>query len=203
MDVEVLLAKMQSRIVSESRYFGIPTQKSPLDAWVYQEIIYDVQPDVIVEIGTFHGGSALMLAHLLDGLNQGLVITVDKTHKHVHTRARIHPRIEFFEGDACAVVPAVSRRIARATRVMVIEDSSHTYENTLAVLCAYSPLVTQGSYFIVEDGICHHGLDVGPSPGPYEAIQTFLCQNREFKVDRSREPFTVTWNPDGYLIRGR
>ena len=59
----------------------------------------------------------------------------------------------------------------------MIEDSSHTYDNTLAVLRTYSGLTQVGDYFIVEDSICHHGLEVGPSPGPYEAIEAFVAEN--------------------------
>lgn len=79
---------------------------------------------------------------------------------------------------------------------MVIEDSSHTYENTLRVL---ADLVSVGKYFIVEDGICHHGLDLGPRPGPYEAVETFVRVNKNFVIDRDREAYCITWNPKGYF----
>lgn len=82
---------------------------------------------------------------------------------------------------------------------MIIEDSAHTYDNTLRVLRTYSPLIRPGNYFIVEDSICHHGLDVGPSPGPYEAIEDFLAEDSTFEIDSSRESFVITWNPKGYL----
>jgi cephalosporin hydroxylase len=85
--------------------------------------------------------------------------------------------------------------------VMVIEDSAHTFENTLEVLRVFSALIKPGGYFIVEDGICHHGLDVGPNPGPYEAVEAFLAENNAFETDRSRESFFITWNPKGYLRR--
>ena len=85
--------------------------------------------------------------------------------------------------------------------VLIIEDSAHTFDNTLNVLKRYSPLIKPGGYFIVEDTICHHGLDVGPSPGPYEAVEAFLEMNPNFESDRSKEPFLITWNPKGYLKR--
>ena len=84
---------------------------------------------------------------------------------------------------------------------MVVEDSAHTYENTLKVLEGYSRLIGIGNYFIVEDGICHHGLDVGPNPGPYEAVETFVAGSSGFVIDRSREAYCITWNPKGYLKR--
>ena len=84
---------------------------------------------------------------------------------------------------------------------MVIEDSSHTYENTLGVLRTYSPIISPGCYFVVEDSICHHGVNVGPNPGPYEAIETFMRETKSFEIDKSRESFGITWNPNGYLRR--
>ena len=85
--------------------------------------------------------------------------------------------------------------------VLVIEDSAHTYENTLQVLNLYSCFTKPGDYFIVEDSICHHGLDLGPKPGPYEAIEEFVSKNNDFIIDRKKESFLITWNPKGFLKR--
>ena len=199
--VRDVLGLMQSRVMTETRYFGIPTLKFPIDFWVYQEIVVETTPDFVVEIGNYHGGSALALAHLCDCLGKGHVIACDLSHQHVPERVRKHPRITLVEGDACGSFERIVKLIGGDATVLVIEDSSHTYENTLAVLRKYARLVKPGQYFIVEDGICHHGLAIGPNPGPYEAIETFLAENEEFEADRSKESFLLTWNPKGYLRR--
>lgn len=196
-----VLPVMQHSIMSGTTYFGIPTLKSPIDAWIYQEILCETRPDVIVEIGNFHGGSLLALAHLCDAIGHGRVIGVDLSHHLVPPLVRGHPRVRLIEGDACESFGQVQRLIDAGERVLVIEDSAHTFDHTLAVLRQYSALVSPGGYFIVEDGICHHGLDVGPSPGPYEAIDAFLRESADFESDRSRERFLITWNPRGYLKR--
>jgi cephalosporin hydroxylase len=196
-----VLPLIQESIMNRTTYFGVQTLKNPMDAWIYQEIIFEMKPDVIVEIGNRHGGSALFFAHLCDALGKGKIIGLDLTHKTVPDRVKQHPRITFIAGDACQNVDRVERMISSDDRVLVIEDSSHTYENTLNVLRLYSKLTKLGDYFIVEDSICHHGLDTGPSPGPYEAIEDFVKENAEFEIDRSRERFLITWNPKGYLRR--
>lgn len=202
MPLAAALEIMQQRIVDgRTTYFGVPTLKNPLDFWVYQELISRRVPDVIIEIGNMHGGSALALAHQLDLHGKGRVIAIDVNHRRLFDQPRSHPRIEFIEGDAVAMLPEVMQRIPAGADVMIIEDSSHTFDNTLAVLRAYSPLVQPGQYFVVEDSICHHGLDVGPSPGPYEAIEAFIAENSGFEVDRSIESFLITWNPKGFLKR--
>jgi len=195
-----VLPFLQERSTSRSTYFGVPAVKSPLDLWIYQELIHRLRPDVIVEIGNHAGGSALALAHFFDALGSGRVIGVDVTHAHVHEIVRRHPRVTLIEGDACLAYDKVSRLIAKDEHVLVIEDSSHTYANTLSVLRTYSPLVKLGGYFIVEDGICHHGLDLGPVPGPYEAIEAFT-EDGVFVSDRTLESFVITWNPKGFLRR--
>ena len=196
-----ILKVMQERIMTQTSYFGIPTLQSPIDAWIYQEIIFEVKPDVIIEIGNFNGGSTLSLAHILDNLNKGRVIGVDLYHATVPELVRNHPRITLITSDACAAFEQVKSLIKDTDTVLIIEDSSHEYENTLKLLKLYGPLVKPGSYFIIEDGICHHGLAVGPNPGPYEAIEKFTQENTDFSIDRSREGFLITWNPKGFLKR--
>ena len=196
-----VLQVMQNRIVARTTYFGVKALKSPIDAWVYQELIVETKPDVIIEVGVAHGGATLMLAHMCDNLGHGRVIGVDVSLAAVPSLVRRHPRITLVENDACEGHAAIAASIGPDERALVIEDSSHTYENTLKVLRTYAPLVKRGGYFIVEDGICHHGLDLGPSPGPFEAVEQFLQENLDFMHDRFREDFLITWNPQGYLRR--
>ena len=196
-----VLPILQHRIMDGSTYHGIPTLKNPLDFWIYQEILWETRPDIVIEIGNYHGGSALALAHFCDSLGAGKIIGVDTTHDNIDPRVRAHPRITLITGDANDMRSAVEHLVQRNQSVMVIEDSAHTYEHTLKVLEAYSPLVGAGKYFIVEDSICHHGLDVGPKPGPYEAVEAFVSVNKGFIVDRAREAYGITWNPKGYLKR--
>lgn len=203
MPLRKALAIMQDRIMNQTTYFGVKALKNPLDHWVYQELIYENQPDIIIEIGNANGGSTLSLAHFCDLLGRGKVIGLDISHQEIPDSVKNHCRITLIEGDACQCFTEVEKLISSNDRVLIIEDSAHTYENTLNILRIYSKLLKAGDYFIVEDSICHHGLSVGPSPGPYEAIEAFLKENGDFVIDRNRESFLITWNPKGYLRRTR
>lgn len=143
----------------------------------------------------------MALAHVCDNLNKGSVVALDIDQKNFPKIVADHPRILRIEGNACQSFEKVKEIVGDDSNVMIIEDSAHTFDNTLEILRTYSVLVKPGNYFIVEDGICHHGLDVGPKPGPYEAVETFLIENNEFELDRSKESFFITWNPKGYLRR--
>lgn len=199
--LKTLLPKIQKELF-KSTYFGIPCIKSPMDFWVYREIIYEIKPDIIIEIGNFRGGHTLALAHFLDNIGHGRVIGLDLDHEGVPQAVKDHPRIQFMTGDACALFPQVKCLVKKGDKVLIIEDSSHTYENTLNVLRAYHSLVSEGSYFIVEDSIVNHGLDMPgelKKGGPYEAIEAFVKENNHFIIDRLKERFVITWNPKGYL----
>jgi cephalosporin hydroxylase len=202
--VKRVLPLIQAGILGATTWRGVPAWKFPCDSWIYQQLIFQVQPDVIIEIGNKYGGTALYLQDLCDLFGKGRVIGVDVTHKHLYPQARDRQEITWIEGDACAMAERVGNSMDEHEVVMVIEDSAHTRANTLAVLEAYAPLVSPGSYFIVEDGIMGHGLDRDmPDGGPYEATRQFLERHPEFVVDRNCERYVLTWNPSGYLRRTR
>ena len=70
-------AHLQGKTWADTRWFGVPLAKCPLDLWVYQEILIETRPDLVVETGTFEGGSALFFASMFDLLGEGTVVTVD------------------------------------------------------------------------------------------------------------------------------
>jgi cephalosporin hydroxylase len=82
----------------------------------------------------------------------------------------------------------------------VILDSDHERDHVLNELRLYAPLVSAGSYLIVEDSnVNGHPVVSDFGPGPAEAVEQFLAETEEFEVDRSREKFFLTFNPSGYL----
>lgn len=170
--------------------------KTPADLWIYQEIIHEVRPELIVETGTLWGGSALYYAHLLDLCGDGHVVTIDITDRD----RPAHDRLEYI--TASSIDPDVVERVhklASDMRTLVILDSDHRRDHVLAELTAYADIVTPGSYLIVED--THVGrVERDHAPGPMEALDAFLPDPR-FEVDRSREKFGHTFNPSGYLRR--
>lgn len=131
-------------------WLGVPTWKLPLDLWIYQEIVHQVRPDLIVETGTAFGGSALYLASLCDLVRGGEVVSVDV--KDEPRRPR-HERITYLAGSSTApeIVREVHARAAGKESVLVILDSDHTKAHVLAEMRAYGPLVPLGGYMIVED----------------------------------------------------
>ena len=184
-------------------WMGIPTWKNVMDLWVYQELLYRVQPDLVIEMGSFKGGSTLYLAQILELIGRGEVISVDIDHSRFEAQ---HPRIGLLTGSTRdeAVFRELQRRAA-GRRVLIIHDADHRRDTVLADLETYADLVSRDSYFIVEDGV----VDLFPpdtllggalgGPGPLPAIREFLARDKRFVIDRECQRYHLTYNPDGFL----
>ena len=180
---------------------GVRVLKCPLDLWVYQELLSEVEPDLIVETGTKHGGSAYYLASICDLIGHGAVVTIDVDE--LPDRPE-HPRITYLSGSSTdpAVVAQVDERIADGSRVMVILDSDHSRDHVLAELDTWSSRVSVGSFLIVEDtNINGHPVTQHSYPGPWEALADWLPRHPGFRRDPSCEKHFLTFNPGGFLRR--
>jgi cephalosporin hydroxylase len=186
----------------DATFLGVPLRKNPMDLWIYQELLADLRPDLIIETGTLFGGSAFFLARMCDLLEHGSVLTVDIKERPGRPS---HPRVTYLTGSSTSpeVVDQVERRAMEAATVLVVLDSDHRRGHVLSELRAYAPLVTPGSYLIVEDtNVNGHPVWPDFGPGPMEAVETFLGETPEFEVDATREKFLFSANPRGYLRRG-
>jgi cephalosporin hydroxylase len=186
-----------------TKWLGVGLSKCPLDLWVYQELLTEIRPALVVETGTFDGGSALFFASCLDLLGDGRVITIDVAPRAGRPQ---HDRITYLTGSSTdpAILEAVRSAAEGASPVLVVLDSDHAYEHVLAELHAYSPLVTPDSYLVVEDtNVNGHPVLRDFGPGPYEAVDAFLSSGGPFARDLSREKFRLTFNPGGWLRRLR
>ncbi|MBA2763277.1 MAG: class I SAM-dependent methyltransferase [Thermoleophilaceae bacterium] len=187
--------------IFDTRWMGYQTIKYPADMWIYQELISELRPAVVLETGTWQGGSALFLATVLDALGEGRVISVDITHSDDLPR---HDRLSYLTGSSVdpAVVAAVKSEIGAESRVLVILDSDHSRDHVLGEMDAYADLVPLGGYLIVEDtNVNGHPVRPDFGPGPMEAVDAFLAGRSDFEVDRYRERLLSTANPRGYLRR--
>jgi len=187
--------------MGNTTWLGVYLRKCPLDLWIYQELIYDIKPDVIIECGTLKGGSAFYLASVCDLINKGKVITIDIKK---HQNRPKHKRIKYFLGSSTSeeIIEKVKKIVKPNDKIMVILDSAHNKKHVLDELNIYSKFVNKGSYIIVEDtNVNGHPVSLGFGPGPMEAVDKFMENNDSFKIDKKCEKFYMTFNPRGYLKR--
>jgi cephalosporin hydroxylase len=193
-------ARVESTVFG-TRFLGVQTLKYPTDLWTYQEIVSETLPDVIVETGTWHGGSALFLAMVCEGLGHGRVITIDTD---PGDPCPEHPRISYVKGSSLdpVVIDDVRAQTRDAKSVMVILDADHSRAHVLGELDAYADIVTIGNYLIVEDtNVNGHPVLPRHGPGPGEALEEFMSRDTRYIVDTTRERLLITANPGGFLRR--
>lgn len=171
-------------------YFGVKLWKSPIDLQLYQELIYELKPQLIIETGTNNGGSALYFAHLLDHLSAGKVVTIDiQPFKQEYPR---HSRITYLSDRS-----STDHRVIREVRslfeftggpTLVVLDSDHSKEHVGKELNAYLPFVRAGSWLVVEDTNIN-GNPVLPEfgDGPREALEEWLPIYPDFRIDQRRQ----------------
>lgn len=202
-------------------WMGRPIIQYPQDIVAMQEIIWSVQPDLIIETGIAHGGSLIFSASMLElnaacgGPPGAEVLGVDIDIR-ARNRAAIeaHPmmkRISMIEGSSVAsdIIGQVRARAAGKASVLVCLDSNHTHDHVLGELVAYAPLTSVGSYCVVFDTIveempadAYPDRPWGPGNSPKSAVVEYLKTHSEFSIDRRiDDKLLISVAPSGYLKR--
>jgi len=182
-------------------WLGYKVLKCPLDLFIYQEIIYETNPDIIIETGTGNGGTTHFLASICDFINHGNIISIDTENTNHKSDLPKHNRITYITGSSISEnTISQIKDIIKSQSIMVILDSDHHKDHVLKELNIYSQFISKDNYLIVEDTNLNH-----PNPtnfeGPMEAIEEFLKTNQNFTIDESKHKFYLTFNPNGYLKR--
>jgi cephalosporin hydroxylase len=195
-------------------WLGRPIIQLPQDLVAMQEIIWKVQPDLIIETGIALGGSLIFYASMLELLGQdGRVVGIDiDIRPHNRTAIENHPmykRISMIEGSS--IDEDVAREVKRLRegrkRVLVVLDSNHTHEHVAKELALYSPLVTRDSYLVVLDSLIEDVPDElfknrpwGKGNNPKTAVWEFLKTTERFVIDEEyNNKLLISVAPDGYL----
>lgn len=209
-----------NKYVYSFTWLGRPIIQLPEDMIRLQEVIYALQPDVIVETGVAHGGALVFYAGLCKTMDHGRVIGVDvEIRSHNREAITSHPLSSFItlvEGDSIdpTTVEQVRGLIKPDETAMVLLDSCHEKQHVLEELRAYSTLVTPGSYIVAMDGIMEE-LTGAPrsSPdwswnNPRQAALEFVAENPDFKIEEPPFVFNegavterVTYWPSAFIKR--
>lgn len=186
----------------QQQWLGHDILKSPMDCWVYQEIMWRTRPDFVIELGVMFGGASHFFAGICDLIGHGEVVGIDISL--AKAKPPENPRISYLEGSSTSpdLFSEVRTRVG-GKRVLVIADSDHEKSHVLAELRLYSRLVPVGCYYVVEDSLndvmAWHPV---PNEGPQAAAREFLAEDDGFVADRRwAERYIVSLNPLGYLLR--
>lgn len=193
-------------------WMGRPIIQYPQDMIAMQELIWQIQPDVIIETGIAHGGSLIFYASLMELIGKGKVVGVDIDIREHNKRAiETHPmskRIKMIQGSSVddAIVAKVAEEVKPTDVVMVLLDSNHTHEHVYQELLMYYKFVTLNSYLVVFDtiiedmpkGMYDRPWDVGDNAKT--AVFAFLKDHNQFVIDTQIDnKLLISVAPQGYL----
>ncbi len=229
-------------------WFGVQTEQSVTDSATLHELLWRVRPGLLIEVGTMCGSSAVFLAKTMMGYDaRARVVTFDikrpeergdkcvaKTQgfgshwwAELKASGNLLPIIgEATSADNLAMLRAQARAQQRVGRggVFIIDDASHVAPPTVDRFHALSPLVTPGSYYLIEDtrldadcalsfltmppgSVYWYCRRIQAFGGPAVAVANITAspafRRREWVQDRSVERWVITQHPGGYLRRGR
>ncbi|RZJ89879.1 MAG: cephalosporin hydroxylase, partial [Brevundimonas sp.] len=118
------------------------------------------------------------------------------------------PRITLLKGEAQRLADVLTpEMLALPKPWLIVEDSSHLHDDSLAVLDFFDPHLASGDYIVIEDGVVAF---MGPAydkyeQGPTRAVDDFLARRgADYVLDDSLcDHFgrNVTYNPNGWLKR--
>jgi len=210
-------------------WFGRPIIQDPQDVLAIQEIIFKVNPTLIIETGIARGGSlslsasllaALMHCDFLNGvkpLNRrviGIDVDIRKENDFELAQHPLRKMMKLIQASSIdpEILPLIEAEITQDDIVLVILDSNHTRDHVYEELCMYSKYVTSGSYAIVQDTGLEDADQAsfsverpwGFGNGPKTAVRDFLATSlgQDFhKTTDLPDKYLITSARDGFLIR--
>src|SRR4029079_17783752 len=159
---------------TEATWLGAQALSTPCERWVYEEIMLETRPELVIETGTYRGGSAFFLASICDLLGAGEVVSIDI--EPVRDDYPVHSLSTYLGGRSSTDPDVLAEIRARVEgkQTLVILDSDHSQVHVETELAEEPQPVPVGGYLIVEDSnIGQIRKDL--LPGPLQAIETFLA----------------------------
>ena len=210
-----------------SQWNGIHTLQDPMDSAALSAVLWRIRPNLILEIGTECGGSALFFASIMERFETpGVVLTYDikmwrcgarktKRWREYVDRGLIVPRVA--DVTAEAERRFVHERMHGAAVVMVIDDGNHFTTPLLVHFHMFADYVTSGSYYLLQDTRLERTCRsqkamqkqrnitmwqycseiLGSEGGPARAVRYLECESGQFQ-----RHFVVDRSPEGHVYTG-
>ncbi len=166
--------------------------KFPMDTWVYKHLIETSKPNLIIEIGTQRGNSAIMLRELSRHLDTAVVTFDILTPDDSVIKTFDDHGITFFNTDATtakAVDDILSLGIeADDIRALIIDDGSHKEDHVIETFALLKRFVPKGGYFIIEDGFTNELMDKKGFLA-MQGVRHILDHHDDFHLERGFDDF--------------
>lgn len=196
--------QLHERLPTSPSWMGHLMMQWPHDLVAYQELLWEVKPQLVIETGTGGGGCAFFFASVLDQMVRMNVIQdyeIVSIDYQKNGGGVVHPGITFLNGDTESheIIDVVRQHWSPSKVTTVFLDSAHDQAHVFKEMEIYGPLVSIGSYMIVEDTWLSYSQ--GDRGGPLTAIERWLELHDGWKVDRWFERWLCSQHPCGWLKR--
>ena len=200
-------------------YAGVGMSKFPEDLRVYEHLLWESAATAVIEIGAYSGGASLWFRDRLAAFARyrpgppPFVVSIDVDIAAARSAVQ---SVDAAYADSIALVEAdvtdpglpdrIEELLPAGSRCLVIEDSAHVYETTLASLTGFARFVSPNGFFVVEDG-CVDVDEMRLSPdwprGVLPALHDWLgtVAGERFRVRRDLELYGISCHPEGFLQR--
>lgn len=186
----------------DATWRGVPVLKSPVDLWIYQELVQLVQPDVVVQTGAALGGTTLFLADLLEAAGWGRIFALARHPDRIRSVVRGHPRVQVVERPLSEATIELDEACA-GRRVLGVAGGTQSGPEALEVLRRLSRWVKRGDYLVCErTHLGGHPVRPDLRSSPRDAVEALLKeQPGRWEVDRSFERWGAISSPGGIIRR--
>jgi cephalosporin hydroxylase len=175
-------------------WLGVPIIRLAEDLLMQQELITNLRPEVIIEIGIARGGGLLFNASIqsLNGISPRVIGIDNIVHPHTYqsiNESIFSKEISILVADSLSIdaVKYVESAVGQARKCLLILDSNHTADHVYQELISYGPLLPPGSLIIVCDTLIdefpknfYSDRTWSENGGPLAAIESFLDTHSEF-----------------------
>jgi cephalosporin hydroxylase len=202
-------------------FLGIPIIQYPEDMIVMQELIFNLKPDLIIEIGVARGGGLAFYSLLQNFINKSYKVLGIDLDIRDHTKKAIknHKLKNILTIEGSSIDPLVFKKVndiaKNFKKVIVILDSKHTHDHVLKELNLYSSLVKRNSYIVVCDTTPHfvskktlgfikrnYKFYLSKKSNANTAIEAFISKNKNYIIDEDiNNKLLITNLRNGFLKR--
>ena len=184
--------------------------KSPIDMALYMQLLWDLKPSTIIELGALEGGSALFFSDIARSYDLKVKIfsfDINLTNE-MSTIQNDRPEIQFLRGDVDKIDELMStiNFFNLKGPILVVEDSSHMKNTSKNAMRYFSQYMKKGDCLIIEDTVIHSlGRSQKFNGGPADAIVEFFEEHpNSFKrMDKYCDFYgeNITYSQNGWLIK--